>query len=169
MSSLSVYHESCPELPNKVLTHFEDIASTLAEKGVRFDRWQAATKSQPGASQEEVIAAYRVQIDQLMSERGYITVDVVSLNSDHPQKAELRAKFLDEHQHGEDEVRFFVAPVVFLPCMPFEHSKRRRGIVRLLAPPKNCRSRKVRSADTFVRSKSISPVGCFIAAGATCN
>ena len=36
-------------------------------------------------------------------------MDVVSLNSDHPQKAELRAKFLDEHRHGEDEVRFFVA------------------------------------------------------------
>ncbi|MCX7080606.1 MAG: acireductone dioxygenase, partial [Pseudomonas sp.] len=105
MSSLSVYHESSPELPNKVLTHFDDIASTLAEKGVCFDRWQAATKIQPGASQEEVIAAYQEQIDKLMTERGYITVDVVSLNSDHPQKAELRAKFLDEHQHGEDEVR----------------------------------------------------------------
>ena len=44
-----------------------------------------------------------------MSERGYVTVDVISLNSDHPQKAELRAKFLDEHRHAEDEVRFFVA------------------------------------------------------------
>lgn len=109
MSSLSVYHVSSPEIPNKVLTHFEDIASTLAEQGVRFDRWQAAAKIQPGASQEEVIGAYKEQIDKLMTECGYITVDVVSLNSDHPQKAELRAKFLEEHRHGEDEVRFFVA------------------------------------------------------------
>lgn len=109
MSSLSVYHVSSPDLPNKVLTHVEDIASTLAEQGVRFDRWQAAAKIQPGASQEEVIAAYQEQIDKLMTERGYITVDVISLSSDHPQKAELRGKFLDEHCHGEDEVRFFVA------------------------------------------------------------
>jgi 1,2-dihydroxy-3-keto-5-methylthiopentene dioxygenase len=109
MSSLSVYHLSSPEIPNKVLTHFEDIASTLAEQGVRFDRWQAAAKIQPGAGQEEVIGAYQEPIDKLMTERGYITVDVVSVNSDHPQKAELRAKFLDEHQQGEDEVRFFVA------------------------------------------------------------
>jgi 1,2-dihydroxy-3-keto-5-methylthiopentene dioxygenase len=94
MSSLSVYHVSSPEIPNKVLTHFEDIASTLAEQGVRFDRWQAATKIQPGASQEEVISAYQEQIDKLMTERGYITVDVISLNSDHPQKAELRASSL---------------------------------------------------------------------------
>ena len=104
MSSLSVYHISSPELPNKVLTHLDDIQSTLAEQGVRFDRWQAAAPIQPGATQEEVISAYRQQIDQLMTERGYITVDVISLNSDHPQKAELRAKFLDEHRHAEDEV-----------------------------------------------------------------
>ncbi|MGF6329623.1 1,2-dihydroxy-3-keto-5-methylthiopentene dioxygenase [Pseudomonas sp. BS3782 TE3695] len=109
MSSLSVYHVSSPELPNKVLTHLEDIASTLAEQGVRFDRWQAAAKIQPGASQEEVIAAYQEHIDKLMTERGYLTVDVVSLDSDHPQKAELRARFLDEHRCAEDEVRFFVA------------------------------------------------------------
>ena len=57
MSSLSVYHVSSPEIPNKVLTHLEDITSTLAEQGVRFDRWQATAKIQPGASQEEVIAA----------------------------------------------------------------------------------------------------------------
>jgi 1,2-dihydroxy-3-keto-5-methylthiopentene dioxygenase len=109
MSSLSVYHLSSPELPNKVLTHFEDIASTLAEQGVRFDRWQAAAKIQPGASQEDMIAAYQAPIDKLMTERGYLGIDVVSLNSDDPQTTELRARFLDEHHHGEDAVRFFVA------------------------------------------------------------
>ncbi|SDH11731.1 1,2-dihydroxy-3-keto-5-methylthiopentene dioxygenase [Pseudomonas benzenivorans] len=109
MSSLSVYHESSPDLPNKVLTHLEDIASTLAAVGVRFERWQAVAPIAPGASQEQVLAAYRPQIEQLMAERGYVTVDVVSLSADHPQKAELRAKFLDEHRHAEDEVRFFVA------------------------------------------------------------
>lgn len=108
MSSLSVYHVSTPELPNKVLTHFDDIVSTLAEQGVHFDRWQAAAPIQSGASQDEVINAYRGQIDQLMTERGYTNVDVISLNSDHPQKAELRAELLREHCYGDDEVRFFV-------------------------------------------------------------
>ena len=36
-------------------------------------------------------------------------MDVVSLHAEHPQKAEVRKKFLDEHTHSEDEVRFFVA------------------------------------------------------------
>ena len=109
MSSLSVYHESEPAQPRKVLTHPEDISATLAEVGVRFERWQASAPIEPGASSEQVLAAYRPQIDQLMGEQGYVTVDVVSLSCDHPQKAEMRAKFLDEHSHAEDEVRFFVA------------------------------------------------------------
>lgn len=109
MSYLSVHHESSPQVPSKLLTHPDDIAATLAEVGVRFERWEAAAPVAPGASQEEVIAAYRHEIDRLIEERGYVTVDVVSLDRDHPQKAELRAKFLDEHRHAEDEVRFFVA------------------------------------------------------------
>jgi len=102
MSILSVYQDSVPEQPLKVLTHIDDIAATLAEVGVHLERWEASAP-------EEAIAAYRPQIDRLMSERGYVTVDVISLTSDHPQKAELRAKFLEEHRHAEDEVRFFVA------------------------------------------------------------
>ncbi len=109
MSVLSVYHESRPEQPLKVLTHLEDIAATLAEVGVQLERWDASEPVAAGASQEDVIAAYRPQIDRLMAERGYVTVDVISVSRDHPQKDELRAKFLDEHRHAEDEVRFFVA------------------------------------------------------------
>ena len=109
MSSLTVYHQSQPEQLEKMLTDPADIASTLAPLGVRFERWQANAPIAPGASQEEVIAAYRHEIDKLMQEGGYVTVDVISLDRSHPQKAELRAKFLDEHTHGEDEVRFFVA------------------------------------------------------------
>lgn len=109
MSVLSVYHESRPEQPLKVLTHLEDIAATLAEVGVQLECWDASAPVAAGASQEDVIAAYRPQIDRLMAERGYVTVDVISVSRDHPQKDELRAKFLDEHRHAEDEVRFFVA------------------------------------------------------------
>jgi 1,2-dihydroxy-3-keto-5-methylthiopentene dioxygenase len=76
---------------------------------VQLERWEASAPIAAGASQDEVIAAYRPQIDKLMAERGYVAVDVISLTRDHPQKDELRAKFLDEHRHAEDEVRFFVA------------------------------------------------------------
>ncbi|SFB57012.1 1,2-dihydroxy-3-keto-5-methylthiopentene dioxygenase [Pseudomonas sp. NFIX10] len=109
MSSLSVYHVSSPDMPNKVLTHFEDIAATLAEQGVRFDRWEAAAKIQPGASEEDILAAYQAQIDALMTERGYVAVDVVSAGSDHTEQVVPQAEWLDEYRHGQDEVRFFVS------------------------------------------------------------
>ena len=86
-----------------------DIGEALRAVGVRFERWEAAQPIAPGASQDEVIAAYRADIERLMDEEGYRTVDVISLTPDHPDRATLRQKFLNEHTHAEDEVRFFVA------------------------------------------------------------
>ena len=55
-----------------------------------------------------MLAAYADDITRLKQQQGYITVDVISLSPTHPDKAALRQKFLDEHIHTEDEVRFFV-------------------------------------------------------------
>ena len=35
--------------------------------------------------------------------------DVISLPAGDPRASDMRRKFLSEHTHGEDEVRFFVA------------------------------------------------------------
>ncbi|WP_053129371.1 acireductone dioxygenase [Pseudomonas sp. MIACH] len=104
MSYVAVYPVASPDTPNKVLTHVDDIVATLAEHGVRFDRWQPGLIER-GASDADMIAAYQPQIDAL----GYAAVAVSRVTSDHPQKAELRAEFLDERRYGEDEVRFFIA------------------------------------------------------------
>ena len=104
MSYVAVYSVASPDTPNKVLTHFDDIAATLAEHGVRFERWQPSP-IEKGASEAEMIAAYQPQIDAL----GYGAVAVLSVTSDHPQKAEWRARFLDERRCSEDEVHFFIA------------------------------------------------------------
>ncbi len=55
MSILFVYPVSSPELPNKVLTHIDDIASTLAEQGVHFERLPVATPIRPGTDAEQVL------------------------------------------------------------------------------------------------------------------
>ncbi|NVZ69838.1 1,2-dihydroxy-3-keto-5-methylthiopentene dioxygenase [Pseudomonas costantinii] len=104
MSYVAVYHAATPDTPNKVLTHVDDITSTLAEHSVRFERWQPSAIAK-GASDAEMIAAYQEQIDVL----GYGSVQVLSVTGDHPQKAELRAQFLEERRYGDDEVRFFIA------------------------------------------------------------
>src|SRR6185312_1216055 len=84
------------------------IAQELAAAGVRFERWPADRELPAGADQETVIAAYRSSIDKLINEKGYQSVDVIRLERGTPNTEPMRKKFLDEHQHSEDEVRFFV-------------------------------------------------------------
>jgi len=109
MSQLRIYDESNGGTPLKTVLNHAEIERELGAAGVRFERWEASKPLAPGASQDDVIAAYRADIDRLMREKGYQAVDVISLTPDHPDRAALRAKFLNEHTHSEDEVRFFVA------------------------------------------------------------
>jgi 1,2-dihydroxy-3-keto-5-methylthiopentene dioxygenase len=83
-----------------------EIAAALAPINVRFERWPVAELPE-GADADTVLAAYRPQLDALMGDTGAGTADVIKLDSSHPQKDALRAKFLSEHTHTEDEVRFF--------------------------------------------------------------
>ncbi|MGB3917472.1 MAG: cupin, partial [Thiothrix litoralis] len=87
---------------------YKTISALLQAQGVRFERWEAAAPLADAATQDEVIAAYRADIERLMVENGFQSVDVISLHPDHPDKAALRQKFLNEHTHTEYEVRFFV-------------------------------------------------------------
>ncbi len=86
----------------------EAIASALASAGVRFEQWQTQSPLPQDAEPEAILTAYAKDIDRLKAESGYIAADVIRMHPEHPQKTELRQKFLDEHIHKEDEVRFFV-------------------------------------------------------------
>ncbi|WMD19821.1 cupin [Achromobacter seleniivolatilans] len=108
MSQLTIYADDAPG-SGRVLNDVGAIQQALGEIGVRFERWSAQAPVAAGASQEQVLAAYRVEIDRLVAERGYQSVDVVSLDATHPDRVALRRKFLAEHTHADDEVRFFVA------------------------------------------------------------
>ena len=109
MSHLRIFDEHQPQSPLSEHHQHADIRHELGNVGIRFEQWEAHQSIAPGASQEQVIAAYRSDIDRLMANEGYQSVDVISLQRDHPDRATLRQKFLNEHTHSEDEVRFFVA------------------------------------------------------------
>lgn len=109
MSRLRIFNEGEPATPLQVVNDHAGMAAELAKIGVRFEQWEANAPLQPGASPDEVMAAYRADIDRLIEENGFRTVDVVSIHPEHPDRETMRRKFLDEHFHKEDEVRFFVA------------------------------------------------------------
>lgn len=107
MSQLTIYQEQQPQTPLAQYNTEAMIAQELTGLGVRFERWQAEGEIPENATNEAIIAAYKSDIERLVAETGYQTYDVISLNSDHPQKQELRQKFLAEHTHDDAEIRFF--------------------------------------------------------------
>ena len=108
MTTLTVWREDAPARPEIVTRDGAEIARLLKAVGVRFERWKAARPLAPGAGQDEVLAAYAREVDRLRQEGGYVTADVVRLAKGTPNTEPMRAKFLSEHTHSEDEVRFFV-------------------------------------------------------------
>lgn len=108
MSALTIFSDQDASQPIWQSRDAEAIRQRLTAIGVRFERWQAdrALSDEPDA--EEVLAAYQHEINKLVAEKGYQSWDVISMRADNPQKEALRGKFLSEHTHGEDEVRFFV-------------------------------------------------------------
>jgi len=108
MSSLHIFALHQPTEPLFVTEDVTDIAAHLQQHGIRFEQWRATAAIDAHSSTEQVLTAYADAIARLQQQEGYVAVDVISLSPDHPDKTALRQKFLDEHIHTEDEVRFFV-------------------------------------------------------------
>ncbi|HWO99448.1 MAG TPA: acireductone dioxygenase [Methylococcus sp.] len=107
MSLLTIHPETQPGRA-EIVRDGEAIAARLAEIGVLFERWKTDRNLEPGAGPDAILAAYRDSIDRLKDKYGFATADVISVEPDHPQRTELRNRFLREHTHRDFEVRFFV-------------------------------------------------------------
>jgi 1,2-dihydroxy-3-keto-5-methylthiopentene dioxygenase len=114
MSLLVQFSESAPDRVLQRSETFADIERELQALGIGFERWDAPAQLTIESSADEILQAYAPDIERLKRSRGYRTADVVRLKRDPadagwPEKARAaRHKFLDEHTHSEDEVRFFV-------------------------------------------------------------
>ena len=113
MTLLVTWSESDPSVE---LFRSEDparIAAQLDTVGVAFEQWDTDKDLAPDADQDAVLAAYRAEVDRITAREDFRTVDVMRLHDfgqpDFREKAAAaRAKFLDEHAHDDDEVRYFV-------------------------------------------------------------
>lgn len=106
MSELIIYSEAAQQ--QLQTREPQQIARQLQAIGVRFEQWQPAAPVKAGDSQEAILAAYRSDVERIVADNGFVTVDVISIDRHNPNKDALRQKFLSEHIHTEDEVRFFV-------------------------------------------------------------
>ena len=108
MSQLRIYAESSADQPLRQSDDPHLIRVALAERGIGFERWPARQTLAAEATPEQILAAYAADISQVQASGRYPTVDAIRLTPDHPDRQALRQKFLAEHTHSEDEVRFFV-------------------------------------------------------------
>jgi 1,2-dihydroxy-3-keto-5-methylthiopentene dioxygenase len=98
---------SIPE-KNIQLSNPDEIKIFMNQRGIFFDQWKCEQVFNNSASQEEILDAYSSELESFMEKGGYLTADVISINKSTENYDAIRAKFLAEHTHSEDEIRFFV-------------------------------------------------------------
>jgi 1,2-dihydroxy-3-keto-5-methylthiopentene dioxygenase len=108
MSRLTIYSDTNPEKFELDTADGAEITKALNSIKVRFERWEASEEFTQDADDEAVIKAYQKDIERIKLENGYQTVDILRVNAGTPNRPAIREKFLNEHTHSEDEVRFFV-------------------------------------------------------------
>ena len=101
MRRLRIVEDTAPQAVLRETRDHDAIARELEAIGVGFERWEAAQPVRAGDPPEAILAAYRADIDRLVAEHGFNSVDVVSISPDHPDREAMRGKFLDEHAHRE--------------------------------------------------------------------
>ena len=107
MSRLTIWSDARSDVTERTTEDPQEIAAWLADLGVMFERWPV--RALPNAAdQAEVLDAYAAEVSALQHAGGYAAADVVRLPKGTQNTDAMRAKFLDEHTHAEDEVRFFV-------------------------------------------------------------
>jgi 1,2-dihydroxy-3-keto-5-methylthiopentene dioxygenase len=107
-STLRVYDEKDGSRALVDTTDRAEIARILNGRKIAFERWEASAPLTAESGQDEILAAYAGDIRRLKDDYGYTTADVIRVTKETPNVPALRQKFLSEHTHSEDEVRFFV-------------------------------------------------------------
>lgn len=85
-----------------------EIKKFMIDRGIIFEQWQTSMPLKDSDSQETILKAYEHELKPYMEKHGYKSADVINVHKETPNIEAIRAKFLSEHTHSEDEVRFFV-------------------------------------------------------------
>lgn len=89
------------------LTDAGEIFQFLHTRGLWYEQRPVGT-SPVGGSDTEILQANDPWLKPFMEQHGYRTADVIRVTPATPNLPAIRDKFLREHTHSEDEVRFFV-------------------------------------------------------------
>lgn len=89
------------------LTDTHEIRKFLERRGIQYD-CQPVETIPATADDSAVLQRHAHWLTPFMDRHGYRTADVIRVSPATPNLDAIRDKFLREHTHSEDEVRFFV-------------------------------------------------------------
>jgi len=112
MSSLKIYDPKYPNASQDYET-LAKIQNKLLEIDVLFERWEplSSRTNKKNLADEEILNIYKDKVDLIKEEFGFQGVDIINVIPDFSQSDKfepMRKKFLDEHSHTDDEVRYFI-------------------------------------------------------------
>jgi 1,2-dihydroxy-3-keto-5-methylthiopentene dioxygenase len=93
---------------DRVLSEVEEIRDHLKTINIDYGVWKTDHELPENPSNEDILNAYGSEIERAKEEGGYVTADVIAVQSDTPGLDAMLAKFSREHWHDEDEVRFII-------------------------------------------------------------
>ncbi|WP_126428514.1 1,2-dihydroxy-3-keto-5-methylthiopentene dioxygenase [Brevibacillus marinus] len=101
---------------NEYITDQKDVQAFLDSQEIIFEHWGVdrlddrlrTAYDLTDEEKNQIVEAFRPEIDDISNRRGYTTADVVILSDKTPNLDELLEKFKAEHHHTDDEVRFCV-------------------------------------------------------------
>jgi 1,2-dihydroxy-3-keto-5-methylthiopentene dioxygenase len=94
-----------------------EVAAFLAKQEVIYEHWDIEKLPEPlrekfdlsDDEKEQILYAFKEEIDNISTRRGYKASDVISLSDSNPNLDELLKNFERKHLHTDDEVRYIVS------------------------------------------------------------
>lgn len=108
MTRLITYDSHAPYAKRYETSEFAEIVEATANIGINLERLNTDTPFPAMSDEEGILAAYAADIRRLQIRGGYQSFDLIRLTPDDPERAESRKKFLSEHTHADDEVRYCI-------------------------------------------------------------
>ena len=108
MTLLKIFDEAA-----NLISESEDlefIQNSLGSSGVSIERWDSPPVED--FSDAEVLKFYENKIEKIKNNYGFKAVDLMSVNPELAHREDfpaMRNKFLKEHTHADDEVRYFIS------------------------------------------------------------
>ncbi|MET3697727.1 acireductone dioxygenase apoprotein [Bacillus oleivorans] len=101
----------------QIISGQTEVAAFLEDQGVIYEYWdinQLPVELREkfdlsDEEKEEILKAFKTEIDSISERRGYKSADVISLSDSNPNLDALLKNFERKHHHTDDEVRFIVS------------------------------------------------------------